>query len=356
MHSLSRFSRTLIICGLAAGSTLLPAGRSLAAPREMPPGKPAEQRNAALVYWKAWTVANQDAMKADIDWNAIGSNLDPAKMPESFTKVAAGMDAYRDAMGDLLLASRMPVCDFELAYENGFELVMPHLSKLRGGARLLRVEARSLLMNGKPADAAERVAAMLRMSRQLKDDGILISSLVGMAIASAGIEEGQTLIGSGRLSRADAAPLVDAARKLAGRDALGVRSCIIGEGTVLKDWLGRRYTGPTAGADFINGFGKELSGVEQTEHSAAQAAISKMNARELEAEAVRTFEAYKLIDQAWDQPDVSARLDSLSDRVAKGEFGQLAVMIFPNFNRARASQAKFDSTLAEFSKSLAELK
>lgn len=323
----------------------------------MPPGKPPAERNAALVYWKSWAMLEDTALKTTVDWNAIGANTDPAKMPEEFTKTAKALGAWDDSIRMLDEASRMKVCDFELAYEQGFGLLLPHLSKFRGGARLLRIDARRLLMENKPDVAAQRVATMLRMSRQLHDDGILISSLVGMAVAMSAMEEGEVLVASGKLTRSQAAEMISAADALAVPDAVGVRSCVAGEGKVMSDWIKSQFTSPTAGKEFVSTWLKDLEGPDtKGNHAKAREAISSMTGAQLAADADKVLAGYKEIDAHWNDADYKASFSRIWDRIDAGEMGNLGLLVFPSFNKSRDSVAKFEQTVAAFRKNLSTLK
>lgn len=356
MNFLSRSAAVCAIAGSVCFTAVAGVHRGT-----LPPGKPPAERNAALVYWKAWTMFDEQALKANIDWNQIGDNLDPAKMPEEFTKTAQTISQWRDSIDGLMVASTMPVCDFELAYEHGFQLLLPHLSKFRAGARMLRVDARRLLMEHKPEEAAERVAAMLRSSRQLRTEGVLISSLVGMAVASNAIDEAEVMIESGRLTPAAARTIEVALDPLGEPDSLGVRACVAGEGEIMQSWLATRFTGPTAGKDFIEqwidayGVGSPTAPKDES-YLAAKRQVSGMNGEALAGGVKRMLDAYKLVDAAWDTPDAPAAIDVISESVRRGEYGPLAVLVFPSFGKSRASVAKFDTRVAEVSQRLGEVK
>ncbi len=76
--------------------------------------------------------------------------------------------------------------DFELDYGQGFDLLLPHLGSMRGITLLMRTDAVVRLRDGDTAGAAAAVASIYRMGGHLTSDRILISSLVGQAIFSAG--------------------------------------------------------------------------------------------------------------------------------------------------------------------------
>ncbi len=344
-------------CRSVVLSVVLAAGSAAHAGGEMPPGKPAEQRNAALVYWQAWAMNDDPELKGDIDWQAIGANTDAGKMPESFTKAAAALGRWNDSLEGLMRASKMPVCDFELAYENGIELLMPHLGKMRGGARLLRVDARRLLVEHKPAEAARRVAGILRMSRQLRDEGILISGLVGMAIANLGMEEGTVLVESGQLSRGDAGELIAAAAPLLEKDPHGIRAAIAGEGVIFKDWVQHKFKGPQAGKEFVELYGGMLTGDNASPAmKATMEKVKKMDGAQLAAETERMLQGYKEIDQRWDSPDAVKQFQEIWDRCERGEYGELAKIMFPSFAKSRENVNAFKARCEEFNRKLGTLK
>jgi hypothetical protein len=302
-----------------------------------PPGVAPSDRNAAIVYWKGWSLASEEAMRTDIDWAAIGSNLDPAKMPESFMHGASEIQTRRDSVQTLIQASRLTKCDFELAYEDGFALLLPHIGKMRGGARYLRIDARRLMMENKGQEAAGHIAAMFRMSQQLKNDGVLISSLVGMAIASIAIDEGTVLIDSGRLKASEASELREAVKSVMQPDAFGVRACVAGEGELLRGWIAGKFSGKSAGADLLKMMDFALEAPASDQANAATEAVRAMDASALNADIATLLKGYSDVNAAWTATDAEKKIEQIAERSSNGEYGHLAVLAFPSFARARAN-------------------
>ena len=79
-------------------------------------------------------------------------------------------------------------CKFDLDFTKGPGMLLPHLAKMRGGARLLALEAIERAESGKPGEAADAIVAALRLGRALQNEPMLISGLV--RIASDGIAIG----------------------------------------------------------------------------------------------------------------------------------------------------------------------
>ena len=63
---------------------------------------------------------------------------------------------------------------------------------------------------------------------------------------------------------------------------------------------------------------------------------------------------YDQIVAAWDKPDSVAQLESLAKRVQNGEFGPMGQLVGPALAKARASELKVLTRLAETKKRLAE--
>ncbi len=81
-------------------------------------------------------------------------------------------------------AFKRPECNFNLKYENGAGVLLPHLSKMRTCARLLSAKALIESDAGKADKAFETILAGLRISNHLKNEPTLISQLVRIACDS----------------------------------------------------------------------------------------------------------------------------------------------------------------------------
>jgi len=71
--------------------------------------------------------------------------------------------------------------NFNLAYEDGLHLLLPHLSRMRGISELICLKAEMELLERQRDKAWETVRTALKMSSQLKTEPILISQLVYFA-------------------------------------------------------------------------------------------------------------------------------------------------------------------------------
>lgn len=96
-----------------------------------------------------------------------------------------------------------PVLDFNLDYNIGPTLLLPHLVPLKRSAQLLSAAALSDLHNGDPASAAQHVRAILALAKGMKDERIAISQLVRIAILHIGISAIWELMQSPTVSAGD---------------------------------------------------------------------------------------------------------------------------------------------------------
>ena len=53
-----------------------------------------------------------------------------------------------------------PYSDYALAYEEGFELVLPHLARMRGISKVMQADAYVRMHDGDMAGAADRIASL----------------------------------------------------------------------------------------------------------------------------------------------------------------------------------------------------
>lgn len=121
---------------------------------------------------------------------------DLCKDPANTEKRAAVVTTLREAIDKsdeiyqyLDRATALRKCRFDIVYagDNPFTMLLPHLSDLRNCARLMHAKAVYLAATGKPDQAFDTIRQMLIMSGYLKDDPVLISSLVRISIQAIAI-------------------------------------------------------------------------------------------------------------------------------------------------------------------------
>ncbi|MBM4108658.1 MAG: hypothetical protein FJ255_07570 [Phycisphaerae bacterium] len=334
-----RRTRPALLMLLAATSGV-PAPLNAAGPAraEQPANyvKP-DDRNAALAYWEhlgTIDAATEQKLRA-LDWKALdeASGGVPAALVEVTTD-----DLWVKAHG-LVRASRLRKCNFELNYEAGPGALMPHLARMRLGGTILRAFARRAALEGNPARVGEYLAAMVRVGRHAADEPILISTLVGMAIANAAMGEAESLLRAGRMSPESRAEVLAALRDLPPRDPMGLRAAIEGERDVFLPWIDRASDDEKT----MKELGAMLSQDERRGEFDALAAKGPAAVRE---DVAKAREPYALVLEAWDLPDARDRIEGIGARVEKGEFGVLARMLTPSYLKMVDNDRKFKGQLA----------
>jgi hypothetical protein len=300
-----------------------------------PAQSPAPQdRNAALKYATVFYTADADLFSktGDIDMAKVG--FDKAKVPDDFRAASDLLAKEGDAaVGALLEASRLSKCDFELAVEKGIMVTLPHLGKIRGAARLLRVDARRHLLDGDAAGAADRLAAIVRLGQHCKGDALLISSLVCLAVDNSAAEEVEMDLDAGLLDAPARRTIADVFAALPPDDPFATRAALRGEQRIFLGWARNAFHGPTAGTELAKACGLGAEGVGPSEQ-AAIGTLSAMTEDQVHAAMDLLSPYYDQVFAAWGSPDASTRLDKLAERVKAGEFGPMGQLFGPAVTKA----------------------
>ena len=142
-----------------------------------PPTIPLEE-NAAPIYQKAFDILKGAQMQT------IPYLEEPPEVPEDMrtylTQVGEALELAREA-------AKLPRCQFELEYSDGFAMLLYHIAAIRQLARLLEADAYLLLEKGDVSGAVENVQTLFAMARHLREERILISQLVRFAISGIGL-------------------------------------------------------------------------------------------------------------------------------------------------------------------------
>ncbi len=312
-------------------------------------------RNAAIAYSAVfYTALTKDlTTKVDaVEYKDVRLDAPMEQQPEAFRIAVEEAKSWTSGVNQLIAASKMTKCDFELPYENGINVLMPHLGMMRKSARLLRLDARRLTIEGKPDEAAERIAAVYRMAGHLKSDDILISTLVSVAIAGIGNSESQELIKSGKLTATGRENILKAVDSLGTVDPYGFKGALRGERRITVGWVRARYTGPEAGKHMVEEIQKDWGLVPGSREELNQ--IAKMDEKELSKGLDQLDGYHELIASLWDLPDAPERLEVIGSRIKDGGFGPLSTFMAPALSKACSASQKAFAELAATTKALKE--
>lgn len=287
----------------------------------------ADPTNAALVYYRAWMIVPDDFFKQV----AEQYNSSPEWAPTDEFKEL--MRKHSEHVAYLAKASLMATADWGIEYSGGFSTLLPHLSKLRGTARILAADARCRLAANDPDGAAHDLAAAFGAAAHATRDRLIISPLVAIAIHSLACTGTQTLLKSGSLTAAGKQELLEAMRRFEIPDPFGLKAGVMGELNASYTWVERQYSGPDAG--------KRLASIlAEGPENKASATIARMDDIALKAELGKVRRAYDDIIAAWDAPNADQKFADIQTGVDQGRYGVLAQVLIPALSKARTSSNK----------------
>ena len=288
--------------------------------------------NAALLYYRAFMLYPDESSRKIAD--AI-SQTDPNWAPDTdICKLLAGSES---AIYTFIRGSKLDTADFGVEYSTGIGALLPHLGKIRAGSRLLAVDARRAAREGKPDEAAERVAAIINMSRHTTQEHLLISSLVSVAIHNLGCVQAEYLMNNNLLTAKGKKMIADALDKFNTPDPWGVKGAIKGERYWVVVWI----RGQIAQPDGLKVFTTQIMPLlDDKPDSADVKAINAMDLTAMNADLDKAEAFYAGILDAFDRPDAQQRLRALGERVPTGDFGIIGKHALPAMERAHAAHVK----------------
>jgi hypothetical protein len=143
--------------------------------------KPRESGNAAMKYWQAIALLpNFDEKQEKMleNWKVIPLDAEA----NNLLQTSQAMMKY------MRRASACTHCYWDLEYNEGPMLLLPHLAKCRTLGRLAALQIRSEFEAGKPASAVDTFLTLVTLARHAGSEPIIISILVGYAIESFALE------------------------------------------------------------------------------------------------------------------------------------------------------------------------
>ena len=136
--------------------------------------------------WQESTATNLKAWQQYYRTLAAKTNEFPVPLqPQSpAADVLLALSKYDSAIEELRQASQLPYSRFPLSYdnENPSAMLLPHLSVLRGSARVLQLRAIAELQNSQSDKALDDVKLSLHLADSIRTEPFLLSHLVRMAV------------------------------------------------------------------------------------------------------------------------------------------------------------------------------
>ncbi|UYV13646.1 MAG: hypothetical protein NCW75_05025 [Phycisphaera sp.] len=349
----TRMTLMLAACGLALGpvAQAMPLGDGMAQTAQV--GR-ATDRNAALEYWRLIHTASGHSEVIDRAKGAVNLQMHPR--PDS-GEVAVDSPATLEPGGALALelvelagylddaerATRTPVCDFQIRYEDGYAMLISHLGPMRGIAFLMVADARRLALAGDEAGAAERLASTIRLSRHVVGDRTLINSLVSVAIMWIVIEESEWLLDRAGDPAAIRRVIGEALERFPLDDPYNVEGALRIEQDMAAS-LARQFHGPNAGRDFLAAMDFSFSGEDNTHANEVRA----MDGAAFKRATERVVDVFDLVLEAWREDDPQAALHEIERACVEGQHGPLTSLIVPSLSNAQNRDAEARAKLRAF--------
>lgn len=299
------------------------------------------KQNAALLYFQLQDVVPRE-MATELQ-NKYSELTAGGVIDDDSRKSLAEYKAFFQKLMD---ATKVTECDWGIQYQDGFGALLPHLGTLRKYARLMAFDARRCIAEKDMKGAAERYAAIYRMSVHASRGKFLICSLVGEAIQALACISVQERLDAGELDVETARVILNAAKGNVGEDTHLYVESIAMEEYMAVDWVKEHYTGPDAGEQLVN----DLAGMEGDEASGFED-IRKMDGATLSREVEKTRTYYVRVREAWKSPASVEQFKLIAADVEAGKFGKATVALGA-FDRSHRSMLKGKEQLATTVKNL----
>ncbi|HQR05968.1 MAG TPA: hypothetical protein PLN21_04045 [Gemmatales bacterium] len=325
----------------AAVLSLLVPVYALAQPQS---GNPMQSGNAAMKYWQAIALLphfDEKQEKLLENWNTIPLNAEAKQLLQTSQAI----------MKYLGRAATCSHCYWDLDYQEGPGLLLPHLAKCRTLGRLAALQIRYEFDNGNVSAGVDSFLNLMSLARNAGSDPILISILVGYAIESFALEAIAPYLPG--LDKELLSKLAAGTAKLP-KIAL-VQQAIGTEKTYMNGWLLKQMEAAemqkpgewrTILQSLFSPDAREKEGNQKVLDSIDTFAKAKQYSNDLMAVYDELFKAFNL-----PYAEQADRLWELTQQARKNN--PLAVLLLPALNKTHAAQNRYQAKLALFLAALA---
>ncbi len=169
-----------------------------------------DKENGAVVYAQAFKLISTPQADKDLDViSRFLSREEREKDPSLWSQAGAIMPRYRKALDLATEAASRPKCHFPVQWERGLEVLFPHYAKARRMAQLARADAMLSAKAGRTDDAIRSVELGFKISDSLKDEPVLTTYLVRVAIAAISARSAEDLLEYADISEPQSKDLFD---------------------------------------------------------------------------------------------------------------------------------------------------
>jgi hypothetical protein len=157
-------------------------------PEDVIPPALAPTENAALLYESAWLrlkaepVGEADLLSHMADLAVAYNQGDPNAAMREEMEGLLQRDVVKNALQAIELGTQRAGCRFDVNYEGGIGLLLPHLLEMRHLARILAAQAHIQAQYGNAQGTWQSISTLLKFADGLRTEPTLVSQLVRMAI------------------------------------------------------------------------------------------------------------------------------------------------------------------------------
>ncbi|MDF3128309.1 hypothetical protein P0Y35_03785 [Kiritimatiellaeota bacterium B1221] len=150
---------------------------------DLAPAPIPDAENAADLYFEAYRILEALEFEGEDIFEWISKLDRPNAEPEIHVHVKALIDTpqFAEAMKVLDEATAREQCQFDLNYDSGADMLIPHVTPLLRISGLLRKQIQSQMEAGNLAEAGNTLKRLSVLASRLDQEPILISQLVRVA-------------------------------------------------------------------------------------------------------------------------------------------------------------------------------
>lgn len=185
----------------------------------IPPAPPEEENAAVILQQTIYALRAAplkeinvvEAMKmmepgrARVEWQQ--AQPDGKEKPVTWEQLAQAVTANESLLAQIRTAVRRPHLNFKLDYDRGFGLLLPHLSKMKSVSQWFEASALLKLRAGDASGAIGELECALLLAYLQREEPLLMSQLVAIAMDSIILEATWDILQSENLPDADLARL-----------------------------------------------------------------------------------------------------------------------------------------------------
>ncbi|VAX42717.1 hypothetical protein MNBD_PLANCTO03-1098 [hydrothermal vent metagenome] len=305
--------------------------------------------NAALVYYQIF-LQPTDPRLIGARYFYEGEEIDEQTIEYAGMTPEEGKQVLIDAQDSIekyIWAASLPECDFGLQYQDGWVMLLPHIQKLRDICRTLSADAYRLAADGEYDKAADRLEAIYNIGQQIKDDRVLISSMVSLAMAAYANSGVQYMVEHDQLTEQGRDRFITKLEAIQTDDPFNLLDSMVMENTISLGWIARELAEGRS-AEQLMELLQDADNPAMTfrmddkDNRNASRSIEKAT---LLQDAERMSEYYKQVVAFWNDPDAVTKLEALGAIAEIGGFGEIGRVLTSATSRVKQSELVFATDL-----------